>query len=630
MYSTYCKRPLLIALAAVGVLSITLAGGCPAPQTPQQPSNEQTDDTTQDSSLTTPESGAPGRAVTIPTDTGEGGGTTEGGDQSASDGTGGTGGTGSTQVGNSFLRMTEPSSSSVARLTASVAVAFYLNFPTDVTVSKSDLVVARDTNADGVADGDPVHTEPIVAQRAANEFAFTLQKLKTQNLLDKDYGQFVLGAKVDLSDGKSQISYAPGTITVDGDAPTVAWVSPTSDNIVNRTGTWTVRIDAEDTSSKFTVVILLDPDTTPGNGNEVEFAREDYDASTGIRTINVPMAGLPVGDFHYYVSATDGLAGDGTPPFYVLNPLTAKRARLVITDRLNGAFLLNTLASKAAGSRGAIFQGFNFNDLAGSSIVSVPDLNGDGASELLIGARYGKPNLAAFSGQGWGEAYLIYGNTEQRLSGVRPLNAIGASVSGLTFRGIRTPLNTSWSEGLSDITVVNDMDGDNLPELVFSFPRVESLALRESDPAMQHPELTSDIADLGTLEYSAFYSDGIGQPRTWHANEAQFTRGGVVIVSSHNAMLTNPTLNSRKSDRVLDLHEVGQVFSWMKRPSTMPYIYDIVTAPSGCADCEANIYEGTPPDCTSGCADCGGVPDNEAETEYQSYAVYWDLWLGGA
>lgn len=240
---------------------------------------------------------------------------------------------------------------------------------------------------------------------------------------------------------------------------------------------------------------------------------------------------------------------------------------------------------------------------------------------------------------------MIYGSSG-RLSGVQKLNAVGrpGNIPGLVFPGIRNPLNTKYTEGLSDVCVVPDMDGDDLPEIAFCFPRVESINLGVSHPAFQHPELFPDEPGMGGYEYDAI--DYMGP--SWIPNKAQFGRGGIVLVSSHNEMLTNPEQWSRKFDRVLDLHEVGQMFSWMTRASLAPYLRKVVpNVPFlDCFDCipqvpDPCVCESEDPNaviCEEGCGDCGGIAENLEETEYESWApsdgsplggVAWDSWLGG-
>jgi hypothetical protein len=329
---------------------------------------------------------------------------------------------------------------------------------------------------------------------------------------------------------------------------------------------------------------------------------------------------------------------------------------LAITNRLIGDFDLDQLEEEppvASQSKGAIMEGFNFNDLAGSSIESVPDLDGDGASELIIGARFAKPTLDAFQGAGWGAAYLIYGGGAMRLTGTEALNSVGSidqtGIDGVTFRGIRIPQNTNYTEGLADITVIDDMDGDELPEIVFSFPRAESISLQVTDPSIQHPDLIWDEDGMGILEYNAFHNAGdpaAFDTPVWNMNEAQFTRGGIVIVSSHNEMLKDNDTWTRHGDRLLDLHEVGQMFDFMVRPSIAPYVREVYigdpavgsmpptawfTDPNspGCFDCEVNIYDPNTGECLEGCSDECDPNHPEEETPYEYVVRVIDVWLGG-
>lgn len=608
------NRPLLIALLATGLLCITLTGGCPAPQTPTQPPPEEEEsleppapppDTGKDRPIPIPEPD-PGAGKPEP-------GAGEPGGQSGTSGGTGTGGT-TGQAETIFLRLYEPFDSRTLRPPASVNVVFYATVKTGASIDSAEVVLARDDNNDKTPDGDPVFTQAHQVPQGDNTVAFGTQAATP--FLVNGFGHFLLGVRIRASDGAEQIKYAAGTVTLDAVAPTATWVAPLEDHLVNRDVTWTVQLTTQD-NSPHAVTVLLDLDTTPSNGNELELAKKTY-AGSATRSISVPLFPYPPGDYRYYVVVTDGI--DPEVRFYAPNPTTGKPARLAITNRVVGEFDLNRLTNS---SRGAILQGFNFNDQSGSSMVSVPDMNDDGASELIIGARFGKPNLSFFSGQGWGEAYLIYGQAA-RLTGVKALNSVGSSIPGLTFRGIRVRQNVNHTEGLSDVAVVPDMDGDDLPELVFSFPRVESitlgapskLGLPGSEVYYQHPDLKPDLSGMGIMEYDAI---DYGTPG-WNNSMAQFTRGGTVIVSSHNQMLTNPEILTRKFDRVLDLHEIGQMFSLMVRPRLTEYIRKVEpnVPPDGCADCDPNAT-----------GDCGGDPENPKETPYTSWIVKWDTWLGG-
>ena len=636
MHSKLLKSPLLLALLAASVLTITITGGCPQPQQPQQPADQTPDDGAgQDTPTPNGNNGGEqDRPVTILPEEPDPDGT-------PGDGAGGGGTGGGTAGGGTssfvFLRVSEPFTSRVVRPGATINVDFFIGLGPDSTLSTTEFVISRDANADGQPDGQPIVRQTIAGLGGDNAITFNTQETVTQGLLQNGFGRFLLGVYARTTDDQQAIGYGLGTITVDAVPPSANWVSPVDDNLLNRDGSWPVQLAASDTSSGYEVTILLDPDLFPENGNEVLFYKEEF-ATGGIRTVPATptlLASFPVGTFYYYYILSDGI--DPVVKEYAPNPTTGEPAKLILTDRLVGEFeleRLNPTHEDHASNNGAILQGFNFNDLAGSSIRQVPDLDGDGSSELLVGARYGKPNLTTFQGFGWSKAYLVYGGAS-RLNGIKALNSIGGStpesIAGLTFRGIRVPLGQNWTEGLGDIAVIDDMDGDELPELVFSYPRVESLALKApawvNGTPYQHPDLVRDIQDTGTLEYDAIdYNTG-----AWANDTAQFTRGGIVIVSSHNQMLQSRTTLSRKFDRVLDLHEMGQMFSWMKRGVAAPFIRGIQLTGSGCSNCIPDVYNpDDPTDCQEGCANCGGIAQNPNETAYQEFTVFWDVWLGGA
>jgi len=677
--------PILCVLLFFCLLSTTLIGGCPAAQTPTVPAQEEEEDQAAQEPPS-PEDGLD-RPISQPeldettTSEGEGGVPTGPGDGTGPGGDGGEEGPALV-----LLSLEEPSDPLGVRLETLISVQFDL-LDVSGSVKSGELLLARDDDKDGQPDGDPVLSRSIPIAEGSNTVAFNSSE--AAEYLTNWFGRFVLGVRATTISNEVKTEYSSATITIDDVVPTATWVGAGSpptipidqgDHLVNRDTIWTIRLTTSD-NSPHTVQMWLEETE---DGTQFELVPETtYAAGTATRTFNVSLSGYPAGTYYYFVLVSDGVE-PGLAPFYAPDPEIqndpAQFYRLAVTNRLIGTFELEQLSEAApnpARSQGAIMQGFNFNDLAGSSMVSVPDLDGDGDSELVIGARFGKPNFQTFEDRGWGEAYLIYGDSGTRLTGIEELNSVGAFdadgvpvIAGLTFRGIRVPIcEANYTEGLSDITVIDDMDGDELPELVFSFPRVESLNLGASvslnvppaPPFFQHPELLADEPGMGLLEYDAIdYMGG-----SWITNKAQFTRGGIVIVSSHNQMLTDAGAVTRKFGRVFDLHEVGQMFQFMVRPSLAEYIRNVIPNDpfANCADCipeqweiadecdedaetDPNHPDYPDPCCATveECPDCGDEPCtceegcgcdytgdelDPNETEYHSWFVLWDTWLGG-
>ncbi|MBN1489223.1 MAG: thrombospondin type 3 repeat-containing protein [Phycisphaerae bacterium] len=183
---------------------------------------------------------------------------------------------------------------------------------------------------------------------------------------------------------------------------------------------------------------------------------------------------------------------------------------------------------------GAIFEGVNFNDMAGSNVTPVADLNGDGIDDFVIVSQFGKPNSGqSTGGAAAGEAYLVYGGPH--LTGKTfKLNATGvlntAGLPGLVFEGVATTIvpGASWTPGdyggITQVIAIPDQDSDDLPELVFGVPNANSIR--------------------GTAL----------------TKEGHFLRGGAVLVSSTEELMYNPTAQWPNGSRVVSLLSMGQSF----------------------------------------------------------------------
>lgn len=513
------------------------------------------------------------------------------------------------------------------------------------------VVVARDDDEDGQPDGDPVLTLNGPFGLGFNFYSFdTTQLLAAGILNDLGYGWFLLGVQARDVAGNITRRWVP--LTADRVAPEIELVEPTASITRDRIGVLQAIVRVTDTSNDFnTVRAILDNnaaplqrETNPVDPSEFEMTLIST-TPTGTENQNEylfeinldPAAGvaLPADVYFLYVVVDDniGMTRIERLGFYnpsgESNPLDFHTAW--IRDRLMGnvnvACVGNPSDACGLSPAGTIMRGFNFNDLAGSDMERIADVTGDDLDEALIVSRFGKAYLVDLgNGLGFGEAYMMYGDAN-RLSGTRTLNAVGrGSIPGLIFPGVRAALNRTFigTEGISDVTVVDDMDGDGIADLVFGFPRVESVALSVDDTRVQADNLRPDLPGMGSLEYNAWNA----QMGVWTPNMAQFTRGGVVIASSHNTIMTNRLVTNRNNDRVLDLHEVGQLFGGMSRPAPVPYIRQIIPGmpANGCANCEPDMFDAMG-NCTQGCGACGGNQMNPAETAFTNWVAQWDVVL---
>jgi len=182
----------------------------------------------------------------------------------------------------------------------------------------------------------------------------------------------------------------------------------------------------------------------------------------------------------------------------------------------------------SAKEEGAVFGGVNFEDNAGSSLSPAGDLNGDGLDEFVIAARYGKPFFINPSGIGPGEAYIVYGRSgASKPRGEFNLNSVGLDrLRGVALKGV-LETGGGTTDGLSDVTLLPDMDGDGRGELAFGFPNTASRSKSRS--------FGFNFAVAGEM-----------------------LRGGVVVLSSNNDLLLEPFSFLFPS---IDLDDVGYAFS---------------------------------------------------------------------
>ena len=374
----------------------------------------------------------------------------------------------------------------------------------------------------------------------------------------------------------------------------------------------------------------LDGDGDPdGEDTRVTISPDGLEASTLSLTFDTTgIAGK------YYIGATVTPVGGEQETDYA-------EGSLMITSLM---FWVGDLATSGASTgavpqnsylQGAVFRGHNVSDYLGSAMLPVDNYDGDGpgccdigpfdengccmicfrprcgdpdafcvdspwgegTTELLLVAQHGKPYLLSEDGRGAGEAYMIYGNSEGRFLGLYEVNMTGsAALPGTIMAGIipnphpandpearglagtsvpytpdGVPAGPYSTQGLQSATTIPDQDGDGLREIVFGIPYCNSYSLwnQQSDGIQPAP-----MNCMGRLE-----------------NNGHLLRGGVIMVSSNNSLLTSREAVSRHGDRVMQLHQVGQIFSPMCVSPRRPDYYGPLDQTDLCGDDDPPVLD---------------------------------------
>lgn len=159
-------------------------------------------------------------------------------------------------------------------------------------------------------------------------------------------------------------------------------------------------------------------------------------------------------------------------------------------------------------SFGTIFTGVDREDFSGYSIAGIDDINGDGLSDVLIGAYIADPNGVGFAG----EAYVVFGQSGG-LGPVVDLESLdgtnGFTIDGYVFDG-RLGLSVAGlgdidGDGLSDVLVGSDSAEAYVIYSNTSFAaRIDAAGLDGTDGTKLQGGSTFEVNDAGD-----FNGDGV-------------------------------------------------------------------------------------------------------------------------
>jgi hypothetical protein len=194
-----------------------------------------------------------------------------------------------------------------------------------------------------------------------------------------------------------------------------------------------------------------------GKSGTVKVELSDIATGAGGFVINGQTAGDLSGGS---VSSAGDVNGDGLADLIVganLNDFTTTEAgrSYVIFGKADTAAV--NLSAIAAGTGGFVINGHAYQDWSGFSVSAAGDMNGDGLTDLLIGAT-----LADTGGTGsvinQGSTYVIYGKTS---TSAINLSAVAAGTGGFIING-----QSNGNSSGNSVSSAGDVNGDGITDLI--------------------------------------------------------------------------------------------------------------------------------------------------------------------
>ncbi len=205
---------------------------------------------------------------------------------------------------------------------------------------------------------------------------------------------------------------------------------------------------------------------TPRTGpNYVIFGRRTGFSSTlelsSLNGVNgFSIYGVAADDWGSSVASAGDINGDGISDMIVGAPSADPGGRsnagtsYVIFGRRTG-FGSTLELSSLNGVNGFSIQGVSASEYSGWSVASAGDINGDGISDLLIGARYASPGGRAYAGA----SYVVFGSR----AGFSPILELSSlnGINGFSIYGASVGYQSGYS-----VASAGDINGDGISDLI--------------------------------------------------------------------------------------------------------------------------------------------------------------------
>lgn len=255
-----------------------------------------------------------------------------------------------------------------------------------------------------------------------------------------------------------------------------------------------------DADSVTTLYLLLDTDLDPNNDDP---ANPDPSRIITLRTQTIQPGDSAAINFMVPIDLSVIPPRSNGEPYFIratIDDLTNPRVHQYAVGTINvvrlasGTVDLFNIGRDISGVR---FYGFNPGANLGSEIAFISDFDIDGVDDFVMVAQFG--NSRGF-GQ-VGEAYLVYGRQRQRFGGAISVNTIGTTVSGVLFEGppVRDnliPDSSARTDGITSVSFIRDITGDNRPEILFGLAHVHGAwDSMDYDPGDSDPPQTFCYAD---------------------------------------------------------------------------------------------------------------------------------------